>query len=515
MKSAALLSALFLGIGFVLSAAFLNPSISWMGYGHDAQHTGLSGVAAQDFARIKWSTPVDENPVSGEILAHYGSAVITPGNTVLVPVRLFDSTYYAIRAFNGGTAGGADPTPIYTLTSDFVQPNAANWTPSFSGTLTIRNRYYYPGAGGSVYYIDHPDTHNGDAPDGQIPLVDDATYSANKASFDRCVKISTPMTADRTGNIFFGFRVDCETAGAPYGFAGGIARIGADGSVIWRSAANISGGARSAIPLNSAPALSNDQRKIYAVVSEGGYVGSGYLVALNAGTLGPLTGQRVFLADPATGDGAGIYDDASASPMVGSDGDVYFGVVETICCTRNDRGWMLHYNGTLDSVKTPGGFGWDDTASVVPASSVPGYRGTSKYLILTKYNNYADFADGLNRLAILDPNSSSTDPYSPTVRTMREVLTVPGPTSDAANHPDKPNAVKEWCINAAAVDPIRNAAMVNSEDGVLYWWDFATNALTQSIRLTNGIGEAYTPTVIGPDGTVYAINDQRLFAVGK
>ena len=57
--------------------------------------------------------------------------------------------------------------------------------------------------------------------------------------------------------------------------------------------------------------------------------------------------------------------------------------------------------------------------------------------------------------------------------------------------------------------------LVNSEDGNLYRWDLATNPLTQSILLTSGIGEAYTPTAIGPDGTVYAINNATLFSIGR
>ena len=64
-----------------------------------------------------------------------------------------------------------------------------------------------------------------------------------------------------------------------------------------------------------------------------------------------------------------------------------------------------------------------------------------------------------------------------------------------------------------AIDLVGKAAMVNSEDGKLYRWDFTTYTLTESIVLTPGVGEAYTPTLIGPDGTVYAINDALLFAV--
>jgi hypothetical protein len=64
------------------------------------------------------------------------------------------------------------------------------------------------------------------------------------------------------------------------------------------------------------------------------------------------------------------------------------------------------------------------------------------------------------------------------------------------------------------VDPATKSVLVNNEDGILYRWDLTTNILSQQITLTSGLGEAYTPTLIGPDGTVYAINNATLFAVG-
>ena len=95
------------------------------------------------------------------------------------------------------------------------------------------------------------------------------------------------------------------------------------------------------------------------------------------------------------------------------------------------------------------------------------------------------------------------------------MLTVVGPTPDSDWFATKPDAVREWCINTGVVDPLRRCALVNSEDGLLYRWDFATNSFVQSIVLTAGIGEAYTPTMIASDGTVYSINNAILFAVGR
>jgi hypothetical protein len=56
---------------------------------------------------------------------------------------------------------------------------------------------------------------------------------------------------------------------------------------------------------------------------------------------------------------------------------------------------------------------------------------------------------------------------------------------------------------------------VNSEDGILYRWDLARNTLAEKIHLNRPRAEAYTPTIVGPDGTVYAINNATLYAIGR
>ena len=47
-----------------------------------------------------------------------------------------------------------------------------------------------------------------------------------------------------------------------------------------------------------------------------------------------------------------------------------------------------------------------------------------------------------------------------------------------------------------------------------YRWNLDTNKFT-SIVLNSARGEAYTPTLIGPEGTVYEINDSYLYALGS
>ena len=500
------------GLFVCLAAACLHAqqSAPWNSYAHDAQHTGLSTIGAQRLERIKWSTPVDQVLAgsSGTLYIHYGSVTVTAGNTVLVPVRTSSSNTYQVEAHSGATGA-----LLYTLPTDFT-PAPHNWIPSYAPALSRGSRLYYAGAGGTVYYRDQLDSATG--PSGQIAFYGDALYAANAAAFHSSVMISTPITADAAGNIYFGFDV---VGSNPANLTSGLARIGADGTGAWVSAAAAAQGDASIVEvsMNCAPAVSNDGSRVYFAVSEGplgtNQSNGGYLVALNSTTLAPVA--RIRLKDPETGLDAELLDDSSASPTVGPDGDVYYGVFESSCCSNDDRGWLLHFDSNLAVVKTPGAFGWDTTASVVPAASVASYHGPSSYLLFTKYNNYLGVGpggNGQNKIAVLDPNTPAIDPITGTPA-MQVVIAILGPTLDPPGNTN--GSVREWCINSGAIDPFSNAAIANSEDGVVYRWDFASNSFKQSVRLTAGVGEAYTPTAIGADGAAYAINDANLFAVGQ
>ena len=503
---AALVVWLFSGAAQAQSIRF-----PWSGYAHDPQHGTIAPVASQPLNRIVWQTPMDWSvPATNtaELFIHYGSPLITRSNTVIVPVKTGASGGFEVEALNG-----ASGRTNWVQATDYILPSH-NWIPSFSPALTPKNRLYFAGGGGTVYYCDAPDATNATPAIGQIAFYGLTNYLASSNAYLGAVFICTPITSDRYGNIFFGFQV---TGSTPLNIQSGIARIDYNGTGTWIAASNtVTNAVISQVAMNCSPALSNDHKTLYLGVNNG-YSGYGYLVALDSRNLTPLASVRLKDVKNPTND-ANVEDDGTSSPTVGPDGDVYYGVLENPFASNNDRGWLLHFDSTLTQTKLPGAFGWDDTASIVPASAVPSYHGNSSYLLMTKYNNYADpglNGDGVNKIAILDPQNSETDPVSGAT-VMNEVLTIAGPTPDPtlrdASHP---NAVREWCINSAAVDPATKSVLANNEDGRLYRWDLTSNTLSQTNILTAGVGEAYTPTIVGVNGFVYAINNAILFAIGR
>jgi hypothetical protein len=480
-------------------------------FGGNAQHTAIYEPAAQDLNTVHWSTSVDLN--NSGAYAHYGAPLITAANTVLVPVKILNGSQngFQVSAFDGGTGAFK-----YTVGTDYVLPNH-QWIPVYNPCLTTApfgTRLYYAGRGGTVYYIDNPDSAAHGPPVQQVFYTDPASYLANASAYNSTIFINTPLTADSNGNVFFGFRVQGTAPDPLNSNASGFARIDPNGNgtyILTRAAANDN--SINWDSHNSAPALNNDETTLYVLAKSSGNE-QGYLLGLDSTTLAPK--YRVFLRDPRNGNGAGILDNGTASPTVAPDNDVYIGVLGNP--GGGFRGWLLRFNGDLTVEKTPGAFGWDYTPALVPASMVPSYQGPSSYLIFAKYNHYAfSDGDGVNRIALLDPNTTQIDPHPSAngLVEMREVFTMIGPTPDQDRlSPTYPYAVREWCINTAAVNPATNSIFVPNENGRVHRWNLATNSLSQAASIGPGIGQPYVPTIIGPDGQIYTMNGGTLFALG-
>ena len=483
-------------------------SPAWWSFGRNAQHTAIGGIETQPLARIGWQAPLDLAPQfsrGGGLLIHYGSPVITSHNTVLIPVKTTATGDFRVEARAGRTGA-----LLWLLVSDYRLPTPGpSWTPSFNLVLTPDERLVMPASGGRLLVRSDPDAESGVTT--TVAFYGGACDAA-PATCDNTITINTPVTADSHGNLFFGFTVSGPN---PVGLTGGgIARVTATGTGTYVLAATAAANAAMVKPMtNHAPALSADESTLYVVVNgvaTGRVRASGQLLALDSGTLATKT--SVSLLDPLSGTPAGVSDNATSSPTVGPDGDVYIGVFEASTAPRNGRGWLLHYDGTLSQTKTPAAFGWDITASIVPTSMVPSYTGPSRYLLAIKYNNYGfNGGDGQNRMAVVDPGQTQPDPITPSVPVMKDILTILGPTPD----PEWAGGVKEWCINTVAVDPMTRSILVNSEDGILYRWHLPSNSFTEQIALTGGLFAAYTPTAIGPDGRVYAVSNATLFSIGR
>jgi hypothetical protein len=471
---------------------------AWLMPSHDEQHSALATVQSQALDTIHWHVPVDLSPPQqGEILIHYGSPLVTAANTVIVPVKT-GSNSFRVEAHVGTTG-----KRLWIQKSAWQAPTAT-FTPGLGPTLS-NNSLFVPDIAGRVLVRSNPDQAKGTVT--HLYFYGEKNFNKDPTVYSQNVQINTPLSTDANGNLYFGFLVLGPT---PINLQSGLARIAPDGTGTWVSAAVASGDSLiTQVAISCAPALSPDGSLLYVAVDNTNF---GYLLALNSTTLAQV--GRVRLTDPSSGMDAMLFDGSSATPTVGPDGDVYFGVLENPFPHHNDRGWLLHFNSDLSETKIPGSFGWDDTASIVPASLVQRYKGNSSYLLMTKYNNYAGIGtgNGKNKIAILDPNATEKDPIIPSTLVMKEVITMLGVTPDPGT--GFPESVKEWCINTAAIDPFTSSVIANSEDGKVYRWNLTTNTLSEVVTLSTGVGEAYTPTVIGADGTVYAINQAILDAVG-
>jgi hypothetical protein len=462
-------------------------------------------VPTQPLQTIHWQAPVDLNPqyTQGTILLiHYGSPLVTEANTLLVPVKVGVADTFRVEARDA--ANGAVK---WMLDTDYLLP-PHGWTPSVGLTLTPQNRLYVPAAGGTVLWTTDLDTPGPHAAT-RVAFFGDAAYAANKAAMDASLRICTPLTSADDGTLYFGIRAVTTN---PLGIDNGFVKLRPDGQGTFVSALAASGGAANQVATNCAPALSADESLVY-VAMRGNTSSPGLLLALRTADLSTRAG--VAPVDPITAQPSSISLNGTSSPMVAPDGRVYYGFTGTPFGTNASRGWLMQFDSLLVPTGAPGAFGWDITPSLVPTSAVPGYGGSAPYLIFTKYNFYAapGGGDGVNKIAVLDPDDTQIDSFSGET-VMKESRVIAGVTPDPQYRPTYPNAVKEWCINTAVVDPATTSVLAGCEDGKLYRWELGTNSFPEVVTLTPGLGEAYTPTMAGPDGQVFAINNATLFAVG-
>ena len=218
----------FLGLGLLAAAGGNDSNLpywlsGWPGFAYNAQHSARSPSAAQPLLQVHWQTPVDLQPTGGGV--HYASALVTARSNVLVTVKTQSGGAFRVDCRKGSTGA-----LLWSQTTDYVLP-PHSWTPSCASTLTPNDSLVMPAIGGTLLVRYSADIVNS----GFVrqAFFGIGNYNAAPSTYNTVVKISTPITADARGNLFFGFLV---TGPNPAGLLSGLARVGANGSGTWISA---------------------------------------------------------------------------------------------------------------------------------------------------------------------------------------------------------------------------------------------------------------------------------------
>ncbi len=110
-----------------------------------------------------------------------------------------------------------------------------------------------PGAGGTVLLRSSPNMSKGLT--SRLAFVGQSNYLKNPAAFNSSIRISTPLTADDEGNIYFGYTSDGSALpGYPSGIPSGLAKVSRKGGTFIAASAICGDAGIEKVVMNCAPA---------------------------------------------------------------------------------------------------------------------------------------------------------------------------------------------------------------------------------------------------------------------
>jgi hypothetical protein len=428
----------------------------WLQFGRNGQHSGYQpSVIGQPLDAIRLVMTNDTQPHSF-IDIHYAVPMPDAAGNIYISFRDPGPPLSVKQIDESGAVH-------WTYASDWVPP-PSGWEPVFHPV--IANGYVYaPGAYGAIHVLSPTD--------GSL-LFDIASYDIPpdpniRNQLRTTVFVSGVPTIADDGTLYYSVYA---LANNPLGLVSHLVQVTVDGTISSVSYAALTGDSQQRPPLNAAAAVAPDGT-VYIGSTRGN--APGWLVAVNPDL--SLKWMASTASDP--NHQANLIDLSTSSPMVAPDGRIYYG-------GHNGNGLSQGYMYEF----SPDGqflayfdFGWDTTPAIFPDPD----GDPTHYYLVQKYNRYGD---GRYWVTALDPN---TNP-----------MTIVWQWELVGN---------EFCINAPAVDQT-GAVYVLGEDGYLYRIAWGAQNVTR-VFLDRAISAAYTPVSLGPDGTVYALNNGKVFVVGS
>jgi hypothetical protein len=592
-------------VTFIVAPVAANTPV-WAQWGANPQHSGmLAGIAGQSVATKHADIVYDpfinqekaENqPLFGEaVLTVHEQAPVTDGNDVYMVMKTGSyKSCNPVGNWTSGTACGPNTwntmiwnearfswingtlTQIWIWPSDWVpELNATNFTQGFAGLegwepvfhpVDANGFIYTPGAQGAIWKLNKAD--------GSVAKHITPSFSgANVTPANTFV--SSPLTADAQGNIYYNVIALNTTGGNPWGqndvagawlvkvTPGDAATMATYASLVPGAPAgnsfNCPGTFFNAVPVpafpwppssnaiapnsptacgsqrpgvNVAPAIGTDGTIYTASVAHFNSMTS-YLVAVNPN----LTPKWQASLQNRLNDGCGVILPIAAAGVTTLANSCLFGTTVGVDPTTNAPGSGSIVDlasssptvlpdgsvvfGALDNYNFSRGhlFHFDVNGDYLNAygfgwDSTPAvYTHGGTFSVIIKDNHYdaPAYCNGASPVCSVAP----AGPYY--ITQIDHNFNIEWQFQSTTTDAEHPNGY-EWCINMPAVDMNGNV-FVNSEDGNIYELPQGHSGVfttpTGQLFLNLALGAAYTPLSIGADGKLYTQNNGHLFVVGN